>query len=171
VQVDIRVVTASNKDLRTESAEGRFREDLYYRLNGVTLTLPPLRERRGDVPLLAAHFLEKAPGKKRLSRGAAEKLEAYAWPGNVRELSMVVQRAAVLSQGEVIEAAELQLDPPRSWRADALGRGLTLAELERQYIEETLARFDGHRGRAAEALGIDPKTLYNKLGPDKNRHR
>jgi DNA-binding NtrC family response regulator len=85
----------------------------------------------------------------------------------VRELSMVVQRAAVLSQGDVIEATELQLDPPRSWRADALGRGLTLAELEQQYIEETLARFDGHRGRAAEALGIDPKTLYNKLGPDK----
>jgi two-component system response regulator AtoC len=171
VQVDIRVVTATNKDLRTESAEGRFREDLYYRLNGVTLTLPPLRERRGDVPLLAAHFLAKAPGRKRLSRGAAEKLQAYAWPGNVRELSMVVQRAAVLSQGDVIEAAELQLDPPRNWRADALGRGLTLAELERQYIEETLARFDGHRGRAAEALGIDPKTLYNKLGPDKNRKR
>jgi DNA-binding NtrC family response regulator len=169
VQVDIRVVTATNKDLRAESEKGAFREDLYYRLNGVTLTLPPLRARPGDVPLLAAHFLERAAGRKRLSRGAAEKLAAYAWPGNVRELQMVVQRAAVLSQGDVIEAGDLHLDPPRSWRADALGRHLTLAELERQYIEEVLARHDGHRGQAAQALGIDPKTLYNKLGPEKPR--
>jgi two-component system, NtrC family, response regulator AtoC len=171
VQVDIRIVTATNKDLRAESEKGTFREDLYYRLNGVTLQLPPLRARPGDIPLLAAHFLERAGGRKRLSRGAADKLAAYAWPGNVRELQMVVQRAAVLSQGDVIEAGELQLDPPRSWRADALGRNLTLAELERQYIEEVLARHDGHRGQAAEALGIDPKTLYNKLGPEKARRK
>lgn len=171
VQVDIRIVTATNKDLRAESEKGAFREDLYYRLNGVTLRLPPLRARRGDIPMLAAHFLERAGCRKRLSRGAAEMLAGYAWPGNVRELQMVVQRAAVLSQGDVIEAGELQLDPPRNWRADALGRNLTLAELERQYIEEVLARHDGHRGQAAEALGIDPKTLYNKLGPEKARRK
>jgi DNA-binding NtrC family response regulator len=171
VQVDIRIVTATNKDLRAESESGGFREDLYYRLNGVTLRLPPLRARPGDIPLLAAHFLERAGGRKRLSRGAAEKLLAYGWPGNVRELQMVVQRAAVLSQGDVIEAGEVHLDPPRNWRADAIGRNLTLAELERQYIEEVLARHDGHRGRAAAALGIDPKTLYNKLGAEKAKRQ
>jgi len=171
VQVDIRIVTATNKDLRAESEKGSFREDLYYRLNGVTLRLPPLRARAGDIPLLASHFLERAGGRKRLSRGASEKLAAYGWPGNVRELQMVVQRAAVLSQGDVIEAGELQLDPPRNWRSDAMGRNLTLAELERQYIEEVLARHDGHRGQAAVALGIDPKTLYNKLGPEKPRRK
>jgi DNA-binding NtrC family response regulator len=171
VRVDIRVVTATNKDLRSQCEKGAFREDLYYRLNGVTLQLPPLRARARDIPLLAAYFLERAGGRRRLSRGAMERLEAYSWPGNVRELQMVVQRAAVLSQGEVIEAGELQLDPPRSWKADAMGRNLTLAELERQYIEEVLARHDGHRGRAAEALGIDPKTLYNKLGPERPRRK
>ncbi len=167
--VDIRVVTATNKDLRREAGEGRFREDLYYRLNGVTLNLPPLRERREDIPLLATYFLDKTGGGKRLSRAAAERLAAHPWPGNVRELSMVVQRAAVLSRGQVIEAADLQLDPPVGGRAASFSGQLTLAEMERRYIEETLARFEGHRGRAAEALGIDPKTLYNKLGPEKSR--
>jgi DNA-binding NtrC family response regulator len=171
VQVDIRIVSATNKDLRTESEKGGFREDLYYRLNGVTLRLPPLRERKGDIPLLAAHFLSRVARQKRLSQGAAEKLDAYDWPGNVRELQMVVQRAAVLSQGDVIEARELQLDRPRSWKADALARNLTLAQLEAEYIDEVLARHDGHRGLAAEALGIDPKTLYNRLGPERVRRK
>jgi DNA-binding NtrC family response regulator len=171
VHVDIRIVSATNKDLRTQSEKGAFREDLYYRLNGVTLRLPPLRERRGDILSLAAHFLSRLSGQKRLSQGAAEKLTAYDWPGNIRELQMVVQRAAVLSPGDVIESRQLQLDPPRSWRADALSRNLTLAQLEAEYIEEVLARHDGHRGQAAEALGIDPKTLYNRLGSEKARRR
>jgi DNA-binding NtrC family response regulator len=168
VQVDIRVVAATNRDLRVEAVEGRFRQDLYYRLNGITLTLPPLREREGDVTLLANHFLDRAAPGKRLGASAVDRLLAHPWPGNVRELSMVVQRAAALARGPVIEAADLQLDPPPPGRAETAVPNLTLAEMERRYITETLARHGGHRGRAAAALGIDPKTLYNKLRAEKS---
>jgi DNA-binding NtrC family response regulator len=170
-RVDIRIVSATNRDLRAEVAEGRFREDLYYRLSGLTLRLPPLRERSGDIALLAGHFLARITPRKRLSPGALERLAAYPWPGNVRELQMVIQRAAILCAKEAVGAEDVLLDPPQSWKAAAMKSGLTLEEMEREYIQTVLAEHGGHRGKAAKALGIDPKTLYNKLGAARPREK
>jgi DNA-binding NtrC family response regulator len=167
--VDIRVVSATNKDLRAEVAAGRFREDLYYRLGGLTIRLPPLRERRGDIALLATHILARATPRRSLSAAALERLQAYHWPGNIRELQMVLQRAAVLSPRDVLGAEDIPIDAPGGWRSEAMRSGLSLAEMERQYIETVLAEHGGHRGKAAKALGIDPKTLYNKLGAARER--
>jgi DNA-binding NtrC family response regulator len=170
VRADVRVVSATNKDLKREVKEGNFREDLFYRLNGVLLQLPPLRERTEDVGLLAAYFLSRTPGPRReFSPRAMEKLKRYPWPGNVRELEMVVRRAAVLSDGLVVDADDLPLDVREEDWKDMLPSGATLAEVEQEYIRMTLERNDGHRGRTAKALGIDVKTLYNKLGPQKVR--
>jgi DNA-binding NtrC family response regulator len=164
LRVDIRIVAATNRELRAEVAAGRFREDLYYRLSGMTLRLPPLRERRGDVPLLAAHFLAQHASRKRLDAAALERLSGYAWPGNVRELQMVIQRAAILCAGDDVGVDDIRLDPPQNWKATAMRSGLTLEQVEREYIQTVLAENGGHRGKAAKVLGIDPKTLYNKLG-------
>jgi DNA-binding NtrC family response regulator len=163
VKVDVRVVSATNRDLRAEVQAGRFREDLYYRLNGVNLRVPPLRERRGDIPLLARHFLERGGSGRKLDDGAVEALVAYDWPGNVRELEMVIGRAALLCPGSSIKGEDLPLEirpraAPRVLRTD-----LTLAEMEKEYVLSALEKHRGHRGRTAEVLGIDPKTLYNKL--------
>jgi DNA-binding NtrC family response regulator len=173
VRADVRIVSATNKNLKAEMQAGRFREDLFYRLNGVTLRLPPLRERRGDVPLLAVHFLERLGGRKRLSPRALEALKEYSWPGNVRELLMAIQRAAVLCPKDVVDAEDLPLDVtgPQDWKSAAVRSGLTLEEMEREYIATVLAQNDGHRGKTARALGIDPKTLYNKLGPERPRRK
>jgi DNA-binding NtrC family response regulator len=173
VRADVRVVSATNKNVKAEMQEGRFREDLYYRLNGVTLKLPPLRDRKGDVPLLARHFLDRfAPGKK-LTAKALETLQAYAWPGNVRELAMVMQRAAILSSKDALDDGDLPLDlrDAGGWKSAAVKTGLSLAEMEKEYIETVLRQNEGHRGKTARALGIDPKTLYNKLGPERPRRR
>lgn len=167
-RADVRIVSATNKDLKNAIQAGTFREDLYFRLNGVTLQVPPLRERKADISLLAVHFLAKV-GKQKLSHAALEKLEAYSWPGNVRELEMVMRRAAVLSSSETLEPEELPLDiRAEEWKLPQKS-GLTLAELEQQYIESVLRENDGHRGKTAKALGIDVKTLYNKLGPEKRK--
>jgi DNA-binding NtrC family response regulator len=166
VSSQVRVVAASNRDLLGEVEAGRFRQDLYYRLNGITLTLPPLRDRKGDVPLLARHFLERAAPAKLLSNEAVDALNAYSWPGNVRELRMVMERAALLAASEVISPADLRLTSARPPSAGAQWpTDLTLAQMETEYIRSVLQQHNGHRGRAARALGIDPKTLYNKLGP------
>jgi DNA-binding NtrC family response regulator len=162
--VDVRVVSATNRDLRAEVEAGRFREDLFYRLNGVTLRVPPLRERRGDIPLLARHFLDRGGGSSRLlDPSAVEALSSYDWPGNVRELEMVIGRATLLAPGPTIRGADLPLEirpraAPRVLRSD-----LSLAEMEKEYVLAVRDKHRGHRGRTAEALGIDPKTLYNKL--------
>jgi DNA-binding NtrC family response regulator len=163
VRVDVRVVSATNRDLRAEVEAGRFREDLFYRLNGVTLRVPPLRERRGDIPLLARHFLDRGKSGRLLDDSALASLAAYDWPGNVRELEMVIGRAALLSAGPRIGGEDLPLEirpraAPRILRTD-----LTLAEMEKEFVLATLDKSRGHRGRTAETLGIDPKTLYNKL--------
>ena len=172
VRSDVRLVAGTHKNLRLEMQERRFREDLYYRLDGVTLRLPPLRERLGDIPVLARHFLERLACGKSFAPGALEALQAYAWPGNVGELLMVVQRAGALARGEIVEREDLCLDfrPPN--KRPAFPRaGLTLAQVEQHYIQAVLEQHDGHRGRTAKALGIDPKTLYNKLGPERPRKR
>jgi two-component system, NtrC family, response regulator HydG len=163
-RADIRIVSATNKDLRAEVQRGTFREDLYYRLSGLTLRLPPLRERKGDVALLAAHFLNHFGKGSSLSPAAVERLKFYSWPGNIRELQMVIRRAIVLCPTHTIEPDDLPIDGPREWPAAVLRAGLTLEQMEREYIETVLAEHGGHRGSAAKALGIDPKTLYNKLG-------
>ena len=172
VRVDVRIVSATNKNVKTEMQEGRFREDLYYRLNGVTIRLPPLRERRGDIPLLARHFLDRFGPRKQLTPRALETLAAYAWPGNVRELQMVIHRAAILAQKDTIDADDLPVDVrDPGWKGAAVRTNMSLADLEHEYIETVLRQNEGHRGKTARALGIDPKTLYNKLGPERPRKK
>jgi DNA-binding NtrC family response regulator len=167
---DVRIVSATNKNLKVEMQAGKFREDLYYRLNGVTLRLPPLRERKDDIPLLAMHFLKRVAPKRNITAKAMETLRSYSWPGNVRELLMVMERAAILSASDAIDSADLPLDVrDRDWKAAAIPTGMTLEEMEREYIQTVLKENDGHRGKTARALGIDPKTLYNKLGPERPR--
>jgi DNA-binding NtrC family response regulator len=108
--------------------------------------------------------------KRNITAKAMETLRSYSWPGNVRELLMVIHRAAILSTSDAIDAADLPLDVrDRDWKAAAIPTGMTLEEMEREYIQTVLKENDGHRGKTARALGIDPKTLYNKLGPERPR--
>ncbi len=169
VQVDVRVICATNRDLYQMARDGRFRQDLYYRINVVSFTLPPLRERREDIPLLAEYFAENSgvPGKRavRFSRDSRAVLQSYAWPGNVRELQNVVERALILAEGEEITVGDLpgNLRQDRSGIDELITRRPTLEELERSYIGQLLEEFGGHRARVAEVLGISERTLYRKI--------
>jgi DNA-binding NtrC family response regulator len=168
--IDVRVIAATNRDLATMIAGGSFREDLFYRLNVIEVILPPLRDRREDIPALAEHFIARAAGKLgrdvRLSAEAVERLLRYPWPGNVRELENAIERAAILARGETVTpedlpphvAAGLNLGP-----SPALPRQTTLAEMERGHILTTLERFGRNHSAAAEALGIGRTTLWRKL--------
>jgi DNA-binding NtrC family response regulator len=168
--IDVRVLAATNGDLATRISQGSFREDLFYRLNVIQVTLPPLRDRREDIPALAEHFLARAATKlgrtRRLSPAALERVLRYPWPGNVRELENAIERAAILSRSETVEpddlpphvSAGLQLGP-----SPALPRQITLAEAERAHILTTLERFGRNHSGAAEALGIGRTTLWRKL--------
>ena len=171
---DVRVVASTNRDLHEEVAEGRFREDLYYRLAVVPLELPPLRQRGNDVQLLAQHFLQRAA--ERLNRtpcqledDARELFANYHWPGNVRELENIITRACVLNQGDSISAAELQpwlQEPGDAISADSsstLPVGASLEDVEKKMILATLEHFGGHRAKAAKSLGIGVRTLSGKL--------
>jgi DNA-binding NtrC family response regulator len=161
LQLDVRIVAATNCDLRQEVKGGRFREDLYYRLNVVNIHLPPLRERRGDIPLLIDHFLGKKKGarvKKKLTREAMAALQRYDWPGNIRELANVIERAIILSSGAEIGIDDLAIQVPGP---DAETK--TLAELEREHISKTLALVGGNKTRAARTLGISLRNLYRKI--------
>jgi two-component system, NtrC family, response regulator AtoC len=173
VAVDVRVVAATNRDLAQAVKDGRFREDLFFRLNVVTIAIPPLRERREDIPLLAEHFAHKhgrPDGSAAVSAAARDLLVAYDWPGNVRELENVVARALALNPAGVILPEDLpealrgggpaQTPPPDL----ALSDRPPLAELERRYALLVLAEAGGNKTRAAEVLGIDRKTLYRLLG-------
>jgi DNA-binding NtrC family response regulator len=172
IRSDVRVVSATNKDLAELMTSGAFREDLYYRINGVTLRLPALRDRPGDVLPLALHFMRLNGIKRGLSPRALEALKAYRWPGNVRELQMVIRRAAVLATSELIEPRDLPLQPAKASPASGeLPDGLTLEALEDRYIRQVLAHCKGHRARAAARLGISVKTLYNKIGPERPREK
>jgi transcriptional regulator with PAS, ATPase and Fis domain len=173
VRSDVRVVAATNKDLAEMMTNGGFREDLYYRINGVTLRLPPLRDRPADVLPLALHFIRTHGIKRGLSPKALEVLKAYRWPGNVRELQMVIRRAGVLATGDLIEPRDLPLQPAKAPGSSngALPDGLTLDQLEDRYIRQVLAQCKGHRARTAARLGISIKTLYNKIGPDHPREK
>jgi two-component system response regulator AtoC len=172
VKVDVRVVAATNRDLKTDVASGRFREDLYFRLQVVTVRVPPLRERKQDIPLLLRHFLARhADRLKRPVPNVApevlEALEAYSFPGNVREMSHLVERAMLLAREGVITAADLPKEMTQTW-TDATASNAqgslsddwpTLGVLERRYIDRVLSRTGGNKTRAAEVLGIDRRTL------------
>jgi DNA-binding NtrC family response regulator len=170
VQTDLRIIAATNQDLQAKVQEGSFRGDLYYRINTISITLPPLRERAVDVPLLADHFLKVYGGSTppRLSEDALVALQAYSWPGNIRELRNVIERAVLLATGGTIRASDLPvLNGPSSAtetkRVAQDGRPLSLADLERDHIATVLRQTSWHQGRAAEVLGISPKTLYRKI--------
>ena len=172
VPVDVRIIAATNRDLEEEIRRGSFRGDLYYRLNVITLHLPPLRDRADDIPILAEYFLQRfAAGRgreaPRIAPGIVETLQAYDWPGNVRELENALERAAVLSSDTAI-AAEALPDRITAQKAmplvsDRLPPNPTLEIIERAYIHWVLTAEGGNKTRAAEILGIDPSTLYRKL--------
>ncbi len=171
VEVDVRVICATNRDLKQEIQRGRFREDLYFRLNVFSIALPPLKERREDIPQLVHHFIEKynAETGKRVqgvAPSAMAVLQGYAWPGNIRELRNAVERAIILVDGEVIGEEHLPPDMQASRPEAALLRvplGLPVDRVEREYILASLQRNGGNKARTAELLGISEKTLYNKL--------
>jgi two-component system response regulator FlrC len=163
VHVDVRVVAATNSSLRDLVAAGRFREDLYYRLNVLPIRIPPLRERPADIEPLARAFTRRFGGRAAaLGADALERLERHAWPGNVRELENAIQRAVILSGGEPIAARHVILEPAPRAGADARAAS-SLDEAEREAIRRVLAETRGNRAEAAAALGIAPRTLRYKL--------
>src|SRR5687768_16982205 len=170
--IDTRLVAATNRDLEEEIRRGIFRRDLYYRLNVIAIHLPPLRERREDIPILAGAFLERS-GKmrgeapKRLSETAVDAMMNFVWPGNVRELENALERAVILTTGEIIEVDALpeRVTTPEPVKLvdDRPVRNPTLETIERAYIMWVLQSEAGNKTRAAETLGIDPSTLHRKL--------
>ncbi len=194
LRVDVRLVAATNKELAAEVRAGRFREDLFYRLDVVAIRLPPLRERREDVPLLASAFLRRLSEKhakpaEGFTQGALAALAGYGWPGNVRELEHAVERAVVLSRGGPIKVSDLPeavraaapepaANGGRMAAAAAIGEplaspgsltiriGTPMEEVERQMIRETLRHTGGDKSLTAQLLGIAPRTIYRKLDRD-----
>ncbi|MGH7932145.1 MAG: sigma-54-dependent transcriptional regulator [Candidatus Binataceae bacterium] len=170
VSFDVRVLCATNKDLEKEAKEGRFREELLYRINVIMIRLPPLRERKDDIALLANHFLrkyEKPLGRSamRFSKGAMRLLLSYPWPGNVRELENAVERAAILAETDVIHAHDLpeKLHSTMVVPSESGSSGMTLEELERDHMRRVLAEVNGDKVKAAQVLGIHLSTLYRKM--------
>ena len=169
IPLDVRVIATTNRTLRSSIAAGEFREDLYYRLNVVPLTIPPLRERREDIVALARHFLckhaPKAEASYQMTAEFAAGLEAHRWPGNVRELENFMRRALVLSSGCVLDASLLShIDPSAGTpRGASLEAGVSLRDAERQLLERTLDAVGGNRTRAAEMMGVSLRTVRNKI--------
>ena len=171
VEIDIRIVATTNRDLKEEIRHGRFRPDLYYRLAVVPIVLPPLRERKGDIPLLARHFLMRyasATGSpaREISPSAIKRLEGWSWPGNVRELESCIHRSILLCNRTRLEPADLLLenllDLATTDQIEPAGGG-SFRAMEKQLILETLAKVDGNRMKAAEVLGVSVRTIRNKL--------
>ena len=165
--VDVRVISATNADLAREVAEARFREDLLYRLNTVEVRLPPLRERREDIPALAAHFLREQATRyhkpvAELTPGVMRAMLAHAWPGNVRELRHAVERAVLMAHGAAVSEEDLGLQPPRTGGATSLD-DLTLEDAEKVLIQRALTRYAGNVSRAADALGVSRSALYRRI--------
>ncbi|HZP41949.1 MAG TPA: sigma-54 dependent transcriptional regulator [Candidatus Binatia bacterium] len=171
VPVDVRVVATTNRLLRELVDRGKFREDLYYRLTVIPLALPPLRERRGDIDLLATHFLERfgAGRKLVLSPAAREALRNRPWPGNVRELENAIERAALLARAPVLEPADFEGESRAPLQIGGSLAGLTVREMERRLIVDTLKRTRNNRTQAARLLGISIRTLRNKLAEYRQR--
>jgi len=165
-RVDVRVVSATNADIARDAGAGRFREDLLYRLNTVEIRLPPLRDRRDDIPRLAALFLRRHAGRigsdRRFSTAAVEALLGHPWPGNVRELEHVVLRAVLLAQGDEIGPDDLALRP-RAADAGPRLEDMTLEQVERYLIERAMAAHGGNVTEAARALGLSRSAMYRRL--------
>jgi two-component system response regulator HydG len=181
-RVDLRLVAATNQDLRAAVREGRFREDLYYRLNVIAVPIPPLRDRREDIPLLAEHFLQLYAARNGrhlvgFSRAALDLLARYEWPGNVRELENTVERAVVLCRGTSIEVDDLPPDVRSGSGTLSDGRSLTFAvgtpleEIERRVIHATLAHVGGDKRVCAQLLGIATRTIYRRLEEERTDER
>ena len=173
--VDVRIVAATNVDLRAALEQGRFREDLYYRLNVVPISVPPLRERKEDIPFLAMHFVRKLSAEinssaKEISPAAMDRLLAHTWPGNVRELENTIERSLVLASGEVLQAADMRIEAPRNGAAfpatqqsPILPEGETLEHWEQMMIREALRRASGNKSQAARLLGLTRNALRYRL--------
>ena len=173
--VDVRVIAATNVDLRAALEEGRFREDLYYRLNVVPVNIPPLRNRREDIPFLAMHFVKKLAKDlgslaKEISPSAIDRLLEHSWPGNVRELENTIERSLVLASGETLQASDIRLEAPRtssgsalSQQAPLLPEGETLEHWEQMMIREALRRANGNKSQAARMLGLTRNALRYRL--------
>lgn len=170
--VDVRIISTSNRDIPSLIREGRFREDLYYRLKVIDIELPPLRERREDIPLLVNHFIDRFRKDLRkpisgITEEALKILMNYPWPGNVRELENVIQRAVTLCQQEWIHPDDLPPAMLRKKEEDLIEKGLrekyTIDQLEKEYIRRVMIEVGGNKSKAAEILGLDRKTLYRKL--------
>jgi DNA-binding NtrC family response regulator len=167
IEVDVRIIAATNRDLRKAALEGKFREDLYYRLNVIPILIPPLRERREDIPLLVESFVERlaAEMKKKLDGLSTEAMTAvlaHDWPGNVRELRNVLERGAVVAQGTTIQLSDLGL-PARGEAPPRPGTMASLEEVERRHVAAVLSHTGGNVSQSARILGIDRVTLYNKM--------
>jgi DNA-binding NtrC family response regulator len=166
-RVDVRVLSATNANLKEEAASGRFRQDLFFRLNTVEINLPPLRERPEDIPAFAAHFLRQHAQRYRkevcgFEPAALEVLTAYAWPGNVRELDHVMQRAVLLARTNEVKVVDLGLQPVRETGERRLEE-MSLEEVERLLIQKALRRFGGNVSQAADALGLSRSALYRRM--------
>ncbi len=196
LKIDVHVVATTNRDLGKAVKEGEFRQDLYYRLNVIPLRLPPLRERKGDIPLLAGYFIEKysrqyAKEVKKLSAASLQRFNEYSWPGNVREMENLVERAVLLSTGEALEPWDFwdeyemprfetalsraagdpatETGPTAGFSADSPAATGSLKEVERQMILQALQKNDNNRTHAAKVLGISVRTLRNKLQEYRNQ--
>ncbi len=172
--VDVRVIAATNVDLRAALEQGRFREDLYYRLNVVPINIPPLRERKEDIPFLAKHFVQKLSKElgtpaREIAPAAMERLLAHSWPGNVRELENTIERSLVLASGDVLQAADIRIEAPRNnipmqaQQAPLLPEGETLEHWEQMMIREALRRANGNKSQAARMLGLTRNALRYRL--------
>ncbi|MGZ3700065.1 MAG: sigma-54 interaction domain-containing protein, partial [Bdellovibrionota bacterium] len=171
VAVDIRILAATHQNLEEAVRSGRFRQDLYFRLNGATIKIPPLRERRGDILPLAQHFLARAGAELKLSCDAIEALQMHPWPGNVRELEQVITRAGLLAEGTEIQVSDLELQKENPGATDySLGSFATLEEAQlaftRDFVERALERSGGNRAETAQSLGVSERTLYRILRSD-----
>jgi two-component system response regulator HydG len=169
IPIDVRLLAATNKDLAVEVREGRFREDLYYRLNVVHLEMPPLRLRGGDVLVLAEHFLQRFARENHKSvdgftAGARNKLLAHRWPGNVRELENAIERAVVMCEGTQVSDDDLPFDAAQPIQGPVRIPGSTMSEIERYAILSTLEATEGSTARAAEMLDISVRTIQYRLG-------
>jgi DNA-binding NtrC family response regulator len=169
---DVRIISTSNRDIGSSIQQGRFREDLYYRLKVIDIEMPPLRERREDIPILVQHFIHKfskelKKGVSGVSEEALKILLNYSWPGNVRELENIIQRAITLSQHEVILPEDLPPSMLQETDKNVLEKAVqekyTIDQLEKEYIRRILVEVGGNKSKAAEILGLDRKTLYRKL--------
>ncbi len=170
--IDVRIISTTNRDIGKQIREGRFREDLYYRLKVIDIELPPLRDRKEDIPLIIQHFITKFNKNLKknisgISEQALKLLLNYAWPGNVRELENIIERAITLTQGEVISLEDLPTPMTHGEDKDSTGKALrekyTVDQLEKEYIKKVLIEAGGNKSKAAQILGLNRKTLYRKL--------